>query len=67
MSLTLVLSIKLATVISIPYFGVSTVFMLSLIYLPQVVGVKLCKLAWNNELFIMLIKLANIKFVLFVV
>ena len=41
MSQTLVLSIKLATVNLIPYFGVSTVIILSHGYLPQVVQVEL--------------------------
>ena len=40
-SQTLVLSIKLATVNLIPYFGVSTVIILSHGYLPQVVQVEL--------------------------
>ena len=48
MSQTLVLGIKLATVNLIPYFGVSTVIILSHGYLPQVVQVELWTLAWKR-------------------
>ena len=41
MSQALVLSIKLATVSSITYFGVSTVIMFSHGYLPQLVEVEI--------------------------
>ena len=51
MSQTLVLSIKHATVNSIPYFGVSTVIMLSHRYFQQVVEVGLWTLACKQQVY----------------
>ena len=51
MSQALVLSIKLATVSSITYFGVSTVIMFSHGYLPQLVEVEIWTLAWKRWTF----------------